>query len=98
MTTLVLDTGALIALDRKERGTGERSAVQELQAQFGVPVVAWESGGIGEWAPGPGLVRWGDVEALARALADAVNRRVTQPPRFERDEAIGRLLAIYARM
>ena len=65
---------------------------------FGVPVVAWESGGIGEWHPGPGLVRWGDVEALARALADAVNRRVTQPPRFERDEAIGRLLAIYARI
>ena len=30
----------LIALDRKERGLGERSAVQELQAQFGVPVVA----------------------------------------------------------
>ena len=51
-----------------------------------------------EWHPGPGLVRWGDVEALARALADAVNRRVTLPPRFERDEAIGRLLAIYARI
>ena len=65
---------------------------------FGVPVVAWESGGVGEWHPGPGLVRWGDVEALARALADAVNRRVTLPPRFERDEAIGRLLAIYARV
>jgi len=65
---------------------------------FGVPVVAWESGGIGEWHPGPGLVRWGDVESLAGALADAVNRRVTQPPRFERDEAIGRLLAIYARI
>ncbi|HEX9188889.1 MAG TPA: glycosyltransferase [Vicinamibacteria bacterium] len=65
---------------------------------FGVPVVAWESGGIGEWHPGPGLVRRGDVESLARALADAVNRRVTQPPRFERDEAIGRLLAIYARI
>lgn len=30
----------LIALDRKERGQGERSAVQELTAQFGVPVVA----------------------------------------------------------
>ena len=30
----------LIALDRKERGRGEKSAVQELQAQFGVPVVA----------------------------------------------------------
>ena len=30
----------LIALDRKERGQGERSAVQELQADFGVPVVS----------------------------------------------------------
>jgi len=65
---------------------------------FGVPVVAWESGGVGEWHPGPGLVRWGDVEALARALADAVHRRVTLPPRFERDEAIGRLLALYGRV
>jgi glycosyltransferase involved in cell wall biosynthesis len=62
---------------------------------FGVPVVAWESGGVSEWHPGPGLVRWGDVEGLARALADAVNRRATLPPPFERDEAIGRLLSIY---
>lgn len=62
---------------------------------FGVPVVAWESGGVGEWHPGPGLVRWGDVEGLARSLADAVHRRVTIPPRFERDEAIGRLLGLY---
>jgi orotate phosphoribosyltransferase len=30
----------LIALDRKERGLGSRSAVQEVEAQFGVPVVA----------------------------------------------------------
>jgi glycosyltransferase involved in cell wall biosynthesis len=66
--------------------------------RFGVPVVAWESGGVGEWHPGPGLVRWGDVEGLARALADAVNRRVTFPPGFERDGAIGRLLAIYGRL
>ena len=65
---------------------------------FGVPVVAWESGGVGEWHPGPGLVPWGDVEGLARALADAVNRRVAQPLRFDRDETIGRLLAIYARL
>jgi glycosyltransferase involved in cell wall biosynthesis len=65
---------------------------------FGVPVAAWESGGVGEWHPGPGLVAWGDVEALARALADAVSRRVTLPPSFERDDAIGRLLAIYARV
>ena len=65
---------------------------------FGVPVVAWESGGVGEWHPGPGLVPWGDVERLARALADSVNRRVAFPPSFERDEAIGRLLAIYGRI
>jgi len=65
---------------------------------FGVPVVAWESGGVGEWHPGPGLVRWGDVEALARSLADAVHRRVALPPRFERDETIGRLLGLYGRV
>jgi orotate phosphoribosyltransferase len=29
-----------IALDRMERGTGEKSAVQEAREQFGIPVVA----------------------------------------------------------
>jgi glycosyltransferase involved in cell wall biosynthesis len=65
---------------------------------FGVPVVAWESGGIGEWHPGPGLVRWGDVAGMARALARAVERRLLLLPRFERDETIGRLTAVYARL
>jgi glycosyltransferase involved in cell wall biosynthesis len=64
---------------------------------FGVPVAAWESGGVGEWHPGPGLVRWGDLPALARSLAEAVDRRVTLPVRFERGEALGRLVALYAR-
>jgi orotate phosphoribosyltransferase len=32
--------GILIAFDRQERGRGERSAVQELQQDFGVPVMA----------------------------------------------------------
>ncbi|MDX1635313.1 MAG: orotate phosphoribosyltransferase [Marinobacter sp.] len=32
--------GVLIALDRQERGTGERSAIQEVEAQFGIPVVS----------------------------------------------------------
>ena len=32
--------GVLIALDRMERGRGEQSAVQEVQAMFGMPVVA----------------------------------------------------------
>jgi glycosyltransferase involved in cell wall biosynthesis len=95
----------LSALYRRARALLMPSRWQEpfgiagLEAlSFGVPVVAWESGGVGEWHPGPGLVRWGDVEALARALADAVNRRVPLPAPFERDEAIGRLLAIYARV
>lgn len=65
---------------------------------LGVPVVAFDSGGIGEWHPGPGLVRWGDVAGLARALKKAVERRLLLLPRFERDEAIGRLLAIYRRV
>lgn len=69
----------------------------EAQA-FGVPVVAWESGGIAEWHRGPGLVPWGDVPALARALSLAVARRIVRPPRYERDEALGRLLVLYARL
>jgi orotate phosphoribosyltransferase len=32
--------GILIAFDRQERGRGDRSAVQELQQDFGVPVMA----------------------------------------------------------
>jgi orotate phosphoribosyltransferase len=32
--------GVLIALDREERGQGDRSAVQEVEESFGLPVVA----------------------------------------------------------
>jgi orotate phosphoribosyltransferase len=32
--------GVLIALDRQERGQGERSAAQELTAEFDIPVIA----------------------------------------------------------
>jgi orotate phosphoribosyltransferase len=32
--------GVLVALDRMERGQGERSAVQEVREAFGIPVVA----------------------------------------------------------
>ena len=32
--------GVLIALDRMERGRGEKSAVQEVEQEFGIPVVA----------------------------------------------------------
>ena len=33
-------TPAGVALDRMEKGTGEQSAVQEVQTQYGLPVVA----------------------------------------------------------
>ena len=32
--------GVLIALDRQERGQGDRSAAQELTGEFGIPVIA----------------------------------------------------------
>jgi glycosyltransferase involved in cell wall biosynthesis len=65
---------------------------------FGVPVVAWESGGVAEWHPGPGLVAWGDVDGLSRALRERVGRRLPPRQRFERSEAVARLLALYGRL
>ena len=38
--TLIEAAGVLIALDRQERGRGERSAVQEVEESMGVPVVS----------------------------------------------------------
>jgi orotate phosphoribosyltransferase len=35
-----IPAGVLIALDREERGNGERSAAQEVAAEFGIPVIA----------------------------------------------------------
>ncbi len=33
-------TGVVIALDRQERGQGERSAIQEVEQEYGIPVAA----------------------------------------------------------
>jgi glycosyltransferase involved in cell wall biosynthesis len=100
-----VDRERLSALYRRARALLLPSRWQEpfgiagIEAMsFGVPVVAWESGGVSEWHPGPGLVPWGDVDALAAALADAVHRRVVLPPAFPRDEAVGRLTALYGRL
>jgi glycosyltransferase involved in cell wall biosynthesis len=100
-----LDREGLSSLYRRARALVLPSRWQEpfglagIEAlSFGVPVVAWESGGVGEWHPGPGLVRWGDVEALGRALADAVTRRVAPLPSYPRDEALDRLLVLYDRL
>jgi glycosyltransferase involved in cell wall biosynthesis len=63
---------------------------------FGVPVVAWESGGIAEWHPGP-RVPWGDVEGMAARLQDAVEERTAMPDGFERERLLDRLEDVYAR-
>ncbi len=65
---------------------------------FGVPVVAWQSGAVGEWHPGPGLVPWGDVKALAAALREAIDRPPAPPRAFDREEALGRLFLLYERV
>jgi glycosyltransferase involved in cell wall biosynthesis len=62
---------------------------------FGVPVVAWESGGMSEWHQGP-LVPWGDVAGLARRLRDAVETRASMPSGFERARLMAHLERVYA--
>jgi glycosyltransferase involved in cell wall biosynthesis len=63
----------------------------------GVPVVAWDSGGLREWHPGP-LAAWGDVAGLARALPDAIERTAAMPRGFEREVLMQRLDDVYARV
>jgi glycosyltransferase involved in cell wall biosynthesis len=104
-----LNRAALAAAYRRARALLLPSRWQEpfgivgLEAlAFGVPVAAWDSGGVAEWHKGPGLVPWGDVTALARALAEAVERS-SHPGRhpepslrgYERAEAVEALLTLY---
>ncbi|MCB1791223.1 MAG: orotate phosphoribosyltransferase [Gammaproteobacteria bacterium] len=49
--------GVVIALDRQERGKGERSAIQEVEADYGMPVAA--------------IVRLGDLVEFIRQRGDA---------------------------
>jgi glycosyltransferase involved in cell wall biosynthesis len=61
---------------------------------MGVPVAAWESGGVSEWHPGP-LVPWGDVPGLARALREAMGGRAAAPAGFDRASAMRGLVEVY---
>ena len=61
----------------------------------GVPVVAWESGGVREWHPGPSSP--GATSAgLARALKDAIGTRASPPAGFDREGLMRRLDDVYA--
>lgn len=62
----------------------------------GVPVAAWDSGGVREWHPGEGLVPWGDVPALASAIGALAGRRAEAPAGFEREPLMARLHDVYA--
>lgn len=62
---------------------------------FGVPVAAWDSGGIAEWHPGPGLVRWGDVPALAAALRAVAGSAAEPAVGFDEVSQVDRLEAAY---
>jgi glycosyltransferase involved in cell wall biosynthesis len=62
---------------------------------LGVPVVAWESGGIREWHAGP-LVAWGDVAGLARALRAVIGSTASPPAGFAPAPLMDRLERVYA--
>ncbi len=60
---------------------------------LGCPVAAWRSGGIEEWHPGDGLVAWGDVDGLARAIGRLARSEVCPRPRIDVRED-----SVYARL
>jgi glycosyltransferase involved in cell wall biosynthesis len=62
----------------------------------GVPVAAWDSGGVRDWHPGDGLAPWGDVGALARAIREQAGRPAGPPVGFDRGPLMERLHAVYA--
>ena len=51
--------GVVIGLDRKERGKGDQSAIQEVQTQFDIPVVS--------------IIDIGDIVAYLQAQSDSHN-------------------------
>lgn len=64
---------------------------------LGVPVAAWDSGGVREWHPGVGhgLVPWGDVDGLGRALEVLAGRPATPATGFSKERALNALFDIY---
>jgi len=64
---------------------------------LGTPVAAWESGGVAEWHPGgPGLVSWGDIDALAHAMVHLARGPAAKAaPGFAREVLLAQMMALY---
>ena len=62
---------------------------------FGVPVVAWESGGMREWHPRSARVLGRRGRPRATALRDAIGTRAAMPTGFEREPLMDRLERVY---
>jgi glycosyltransferase involved in cell wall biosynthesis len=86
--------GALVLPSRWQEPFG----IAGLEAlTCGVPVAAWESGGVAEWHRGDGLVPWGDTDALGDALRRIFGTRAEAPDAFRPEPLMARLHAVYER-
>ena len=62
---------------------------------LGIPVVAWQSGGVAEWHPHSALPVWGDVEAMVARLLRAVEETAEPARGFEAEPLMERLEGVY---
>ena len=93
----VLERQPTISLyQRKRTGSVPRSPWCPWKA--GVPVAAWESGGLAEWHPGDGLCAWGDLDALAAAIRRLAGTRAAPPSGFEAGPLIERWVRLYGQI
>jgi len=100
------DRSSLSRLLRRARALLLPSRWQEpfgiagLEARsFGVPVVAWASGGVPEWCDPETLVPWGDIDGLAATLSRAVaGAPADLPSGFDREGRIDAIESLYRRI
>lgn len=94
VASLLARGGAMVMPSRWQEPFG----IAGLEAlSHGMPVAAWESGGVAEWHPGAGLAPWGDTDALAQALRTLFGGRAEPAAGFEPGPLMARLHAAYER-
>jgi glycosyltransferase involved in cell wall biosynthesis len=94
LAALFARAGALVLPSRWQEPFG----IVGLEAlSCGVPVAAWDTGGVAEWHRGDGLVPWGDVAGLGDALRRVFGTRAVPPDDFQAPPLMARLYAAYER-